>query len=124
MLNRLQTKFSTVSRIVDIVCAILVVSYVLFDVLDLDGSDFTKFNHTQNRASIQVYLPSELEFDFSSHKLEPLGFGAISLVASSTEDVQVKRAESPQYTLLGNARDHGYRPGLARNSLPEKSPDH
>jgi hypothetical protein len=124
MFRRRQSKFSRFWRIADVVCTILVLSYVLFDVLDLDGSDLAKFNHALPKASLQVYIPSELDLEFSSHKFEIVGLGVISLLALSTEVVRGKWVETSQFSLLRNARDHGYRPGLARNSLPDKSADH
>ena len=124
MFRRRPSKFSRFWRIADVLCAILVVSYVLFDVLDLDGSDFTKINHASPKASLQVYIPSELDLEFSSHKLEILGLGVIFLLVLSTEVLHGKWVGTSQFSLLRNARDHGYRPGLARNSLPDKSPEH
>ena len=124
MFRRRQSKFEALWRVADVACAVLVVFYVLFDVLDLDGSDLTRFNHTARSTSFQAYMSSELDLDFSSHKLESLNDDSIYFLIPSTAVGNGKWVETSQYSLLNNARDHGYRPGLARNSLPDKSPEH
>jgi len=109
-------------RATHVVCVLLVFSYILFDVLDLDGSNFPKLLIRVERAVIVAVVPSSTQLNYSSDESELCGdmsllFADISAVYSRPPWAEVLRS-SP----LIAARSHGYRVGLARNSLPDSSP--
>ena len=51
-----------------IFCSLMVISYILFNVLDLDGSNLCKFSGSAEKTSIVVVVPLETEI-FKSPKL-------------------------------------------------------
>jgi len=124
MFKRAQNKSSTLRRIADVVCSLLVVFYVLFDVLDLDGSDFSRVFNSAHQPKLDAVVSAETELDVSAKQFLPVSANASLLALDDSEFAQSRRSYKVQFSLLRNARDHGYRPGLARNSLSDKSPDH
>ena len=121
MFKRPQSKFSTLRRIADVACAALVVFYLLFDVLDVDGSNFAHILAPTHKIAFEL-TPAESEFDLSAKQLEVLNVGAFVLAAAFTACAQMRGADRAQFSPLRAARDHGSRLGLARNSLPDSSP--
>src|SRR5262245_8416205 len=116
MLSTLRPEtFSPFWRVVYIVSAHLVLSYILFDVLDLDGSNFLRFFPSH---SIVAVVPPEAElFDFSGqHSPWHSNF------FSSGDEASLQPAKSSALTLLSSARAHRYKVSLARNSLSDSSP--
>jgi hypothetical protein len=124
MFKRTQTKFSTLWRIADIVCALLVVFYILFDVLDIDGSDFAKVLISAHQSKLEALVPAEAELDFSAKQYVPVSAGASLLATDASQHAQLHSSDKVQFSLLRTARAHGYRQGLARNSPFDAPPDH
>jgi hypothetical protein len=124
MFKRTQTELTTLWRIADIVCVLLVVFYILFDVLDLDGSDFAKIFNPPHQSKIEAFVPTETELDVSAKQFVPVSASASLLASAADEYAQLRRSENVQFSLLRTARAHGFRLGLARNSLSDAAPDH
>ena len=113
---------SSISRPIYILSIFLVFCYVSFDVLDLDGSDFPKLFTSVQRTITAALLPSSTELNYSSESWELCGDKIFLPVDRSAEYGRQSWAELLRASLLGTARSHGYRVGLARNSLPDSSP--
>ena len=124
MFKKTQTKFSTLWRIADVVCALLVVFYVLFDVLDLDGSDFSKVFNAAHQTKLDAVVSTEAELDVSAEQFVPVHAKAYFLATNASEHTQLRSSDNVQFSLLSTARAHGYRQGLARNSPFNAPPDH
>ena len=109
-------------RVIYIACTVLISSYIFFDVLDLDGSDFGSRRYPV-KGDVPVVkgleeverssLPESLEAsqDISRHFIANRR-GLISF--RSMEEVRKSRRES--------TRDHGYRVALPRSSVPDPFP--
>jgi hypothetical protein len=113
---------SRVPRAIYVVSMLLVFSYIFFDVLDLDGSDLPRFFTPMQRTITVAVLPSSTELNYSSEHSELCGDISLLLADRSAECGRPSWAELLRASLLGTARSHGYRVGLARNSLPDSSP--
>ena len=113
---------SRVWRAIYVVSILLVFSYIFFDVLDLDGSDFPRLFTPVERAIAVAVVPSGTQLNYSSEQSELCG--AISLLFADrlAEYNRKPWAELLKASPLGTARSHGYRVGLARNSLPDSPP--
>ena len=110
-------------RALYILCALVILSYILFDVLDVDGSDFAKVFNSSHKSSIGVFIHAEAEFDFAAkHDAPRLGtlFVVGSLIVLCAERWISAAPSNP----LNRARAHGSLLAFARNSLPDSSPDH
>ena len=113
---------SLVCRTFDVCYALMVISYILFNLLDLDGSDLPKvFNPVQGTTIVAV-VPTEVRLDVPPEKFQRRGDGLLFFADGLGEYGRPRWAEIPKFSPLGEARAHGYRVGLARNSLPDSSP--
>jgi hypothetical protein len=109
-------------RVIYIACTVLISSYIFFDVLDLDGSNFGSRQYpVKGNVSLvkdleeveRSSLPKSLEAseDISHHFTTDRG----KLISfRSTEEVRKSRLES--------TRDHRYRVALPRSSVPDAFP--
>jgi hypothetical protein len=104
------------------VCILLVFAYVLFDVLDLDGSNFSRLLATVERAAIVAEVPDAVPLNYSPEKSESCGDTSLFFPDLSGSYARPCWAELLRASTLGTARSHGYRVGLARNSLPDSPP--
>ncbi len=112
---------SLVCRTLDVCCVLMVVSDILFNVLDLDRSDLPKvFNPVQVTIIVAV-VPTEARSD-SPEKFQRQGAGLFFFADGSREFGRPRWPEISKSPPLGQARTHGYRVGLPRNSLPDSSP--
>ena len=110
---------SRASRAIYLASALLVFFNILFDVLDLDGSDFLRLLVPTNKTITVAVVPSGAEIDYSFHHSE-LRDGIALLFADRSElNLRPPEAEVLISSALGRARFHKYRVGLARNSLPD-----
>jgi hypothetical protein len=115
--------FTAYGQALYIICALVVFSYILFDVLDIDGSDFAKFFNPSHKTLIGAFIPAEAEFDFAA-KRDFLSLGAVHAFAALVlESAPPRSAALPSSTLI-RTRAHGSLLAFARNSLPDSPPDH
>ena len=112
---------SIVSRPIYVLSILLVFFNILFDVLDLDGSNFLRLLAPVKRTVAVAVMPSETQINSFEHS--ELRDDIVLLFADrSGLNVQPSWAEALGPSPLGTARAHGYRVGLARNSLPDSFP--
>jgi hypothetical protein len=112
---------SRVSRAIYVLSILLVFFNILFDVLDLDGSNFLRLLAPVKRTVTVAVMPSDTQINSFEHSELRDGI-ALLFADRSRLDVGPPRAEVLSSSPLGTARSHGYRVGLARNSLPDSSP--
>ncbi len=106
-----------------IICALVIFSYILFDVLDVDGSDFAKFFNPSHKTLIGVFIPAEAEFDFAA-KRDSLSVSAVHAFAALVIEIPLPRIAALPLSALIRTRAHGSLLAFARNSLPDSIPDH
>ena len=109
-------RWSTLGRIAYIVCAVSIVFYVLFDVLDLDGSDFPTTRAAVDRTvvmvevpkvSIAVYVPERLDLWVNLSVLLPTG---------PDRSFEHKALDVLTLLPLNTPRSHRYRVALPRSA--------
>jgi hypothetical protein len=115
-------RLSRVSQIIHVFSILLVLSNILFDALDLDGSNFPRLLAPVKRIATVAVVPSETQISYSFERSELRDAFTLPVTDCSRLDVRPSRAEGLSSSALGTARYHGYRVGLARNSLPDSSP--
>jgi|RhiMetdeSRZDD1v2_1073273.scaffolds.fasta_scaffold878719_2 hypothetical protein len=113
---------SRVSRAIYVLSILLVFSYIFFDVLDLDGSDFPRLFTPVERTIIVAVVPSATQFNYSPEHSELRDDIDLLYVDRSGLYARPQWAKLLRASPLGPPRSHGYRVGLARNSLPDSSP--
>ncbi len=102
---------------------IIIFSYVFSDLLGLDGSNSPKVSQGERRTVVETSTAAEPDLDISQEQCVPWQIGADLFMVGCDEKAQQRGPGNVQVSLLYRVRDDGYRPGLARSSLPEKSPD-
>ena len=103
-------------RTIYVVCIAFVFSYIFFDVLDLDGSDFPRPRAPVERNVVVAEVPKEIKQAYLPDKTE-LWVDNLALVpAISGESVDVRLTRALTFSPLGSARTRGYRIALPRSS--------
>ena len=110
---------SKASRVIYLVSALLVFFNIIFDVLDLDGSNFLRLLAPTKKAITVAVVPSRTEIDYSFGHSELCDGIALLFADRSELNLRPPQAEVLISLALGRARFHKYRVGLARNSLPD-----
>lgn len=123
MLPGLQVVHSLgICRAIHVVCMMLVLSYILFNVLDLDGSNFPRLLIPVGRSVIVAEVPCDVEFVYSLDRAE-LWKNTSDLSADGSGAYgRLQRTEVPRSSPLDSGRTHGYRVGLPRDSIADLSP--
>jgi hypothetical protein len=110
---------SRVWRATYVVGTLLVFSYILFDVLDLDGSNIHSLPAPAKRTVIVAVVPSGAQLNHTSEHSKLRGDIPLLFADRSGLNILPLRTEVSSSSPLGTARSHRYRVGLARNSLPD-----
>src|SRR5262249_25086039 len=110
---------SKASRAIYLVSALLVFFNIIFDVLDLDGSNFLRLLAPTKKAITVAVVPSGTEIDYSFGHSELRGGIALLFSDRSELNLRPPHAEGQISSGLCSARFHKYRVGLARNFLPD-----
>ena len=103
------------------ICTLLVCSYIFFDVLDLDGSNFLRLLTSVERSIIVAETATSGDFLDSLGAVH--GDAIARQIPDHSEQCNIPRQKrSFNFSPVTSAREHRYRVSLARNSLPEASP--
>jgi hypothetical protein len=105
---------SKVWRIIYVACTLLVFSYILFDVLDLDGSDFPSARHPLERTVAITEVAKDTEHVYSLDRSQ--FWVDLLLLRISGEAVLVRLTRALIFSRLDSARSRSYRVALPRSS--------
>ena len=109
-------------RVIYIACTMLVSSYIFFEVLDLDGSDFPSQRYPVKGAFLRANDLKDVERVYLQKSVE--AWEDISQRFTNTQGkfISLDPAQEVRISGLESAREHGYRAALPRSSLPDGSP--
>ena len=110
---------STLSRVIYIICTVFILSYILFDVLDLDGSDFLTTRAPIERNVVMVEVPKVTVNVYLSDTPDIWVNLNILLPTELEKSLRHVALEQPSFILLNTPRAHGYRVALPRSSTPD-----
>src|SRR5262245_16777014 len=108
--------YSRFWRVIFIVCMPLVFSYILFDVLDLDGSDVPRPRAPVERNVVVAEVPKEIKQAYLSERTELWVDHSVVVPAMFDESVHVRLTRMLTFSPLESARTRGYRIALPRSS--------
>src|SRR5215467_14185174 len=111
--------YSRFWRAIYIVCMLLVFSYILFDVLDLDGSDFPRPRAPIERSVVVAEVPKEIKQTYLSEGTEFWVDHSVLVPAMSGGSVHVRLTRALTFSPLESVRTRGYRIALPRSSPPD-----
>ncbi len=112
---------SRLRRAAFVTCGLIVLSWAP-EVPAFDSPNFPVLLTPVERSVIVAELPSDIDLILSHEQAEALGDIALLSAAKLGNYIRLQRARRPESTLLDSVRSHGYRVGLARNSVPIPSP--
>src|ERR1043166_85978 len=102
-----------------VVCTLLVFSYILFEVLDLDGSSFPLKQYPLDRAAIVAEVAKDTARAYSVEKIQLRGYLSQLLPSLHCQAMRVRLARAVIFSPLNSVRLHGYRVALPRSSPPD-----
>jgi hypothetical protein len=106
-------------RVTYVICTTFIVFYILFDVLDLDGSDFPTTRAPVARSVIMVEVP-KVSVDVYLPVLTELWVGSTLLLAVGLgKSFQHKTLDVLRILPLNTPRAHRYRVALPRSSVSD-----
>ena len=105
-----------------IACTVLVSSYILFEVLDLDGSDFPSQRYPAKGAFLSANDLKDIERVYLPKPLNVWGDASNHFTGNPRELGSFYKTTEPRKSRLDSTRDHGYRVALPRSSIPDAFP--
>ena len=112
---------SLLGRIVSIVCVTLVLSYIFFEVLDLDGSNFRTHRDPVQITAIVQEVETDVTRSQLAHRAKPwieVSFFLLAKPVQSVHRFSTEESVLPIFYLLHHC---GYRTALPRSSIPDDS---
>ena len=100
-----------------------ILAFIAFNILDLDGSNLISLSKNFELSIFAGDVDVTFRIDPFPTTPELLNTARILVPSLSRNDALRRWVEISQSTLIRTARDHGYRVGLARHSLPNSLPD-
>jgi len=114
---------SSLQRAIYVACMLLVFSYILFDVLDLDGSNLPRLLTPVTRAVIVGETVAVIDLQDSRKPAAP--WGSVVLLFTDLFEKCSRLRRQTTASGLDSARSHGHRVGLPRDSVADPaSPYH
>jgi hypothetical protein len=107
---------STFWRAIYLICMVIVFSYIFFDVLDLDGSDFPLKRHPLERTAIVAEVAKDTDHAYSVGRPELRVDVSTLSQAFSGHTLSIRLARQSRFSPLDSARTRGYRIALPRSS--------
>jgi hypothetical protein len=110
---------STLERVTYIICTVFIVFYIIFDILDVDGSDFPTTRAPVQRTVVMIEVP---KFTANVHPadMNDVWVNVIALLLAEPEKTVRREAlEVPRPVALNTARVRGYRVALPRSSISD-----
>ena len=99
-------------------CMVFVLSYVFFDVLDLDGSNLSAFATRTDRAVIAAETPANAESPHRPARADLWNTVVTAPHAAALLD-HPRSIEPVPSSPFNSARAHGYHVGLPRDAVPD-----
>jgi hypothetical protein len=107
---------STFWRAIYLICTVIVFSYIFFDVLDLDGSDFPLKRQPLERTAIVAEVAKDTDHAYSVGRPELRVDVSTLSQAFSGHTLSIRLAGQSRFSPLDSARTRGYRIALPRSS--------
>jgi hypothetical protein len=105
-------------RIFYLLCAPFIFAFVAFNLLDLDGSDLSSFNHYGERYISLGEPETEFRIKPPTERIKYLD-GCFNLVVQRFRSLTGSRNRAPRTpSFLEKARSHLYRVSLPRDAVP------
>ena len=108
-------------RVIHVACAVAVCSFILFDVLDLDGSNFPLKPYPTQSAVLVATGVEDTDHVYRPNLTEPWSRIVTISLAEPFDLLSLRLARQFKYLTLDSARHRGYRTALPRSSTSDPS---
>ena len=112
-------KSSVLWRAISIACVTIVFSYIFFEVLDLDGSNFPLQRHPIESNAIVSEAETDVVRPYLTRLAEPWTGSSFSLLTKQVAPVHPLLIETPVPSAFNLTHRCGYRTALPRSSIPD-----
>ena len=113
-------KSSVLWRAISIACVTIVFSYIFFEVLDLDGSNFPLQRHPIESNAIVPEAELNVVRPYLTRLAEPWTGSSFSFLTKQVGPVHPRLIETPLPSAFNLTHRRGYRIALPRSSIPDK----
>ena len=110
---------SVLWRAISIVCVMMVFSYIFFDVLDIDGSNFPLRPYSVESNAIVSELETNIVRPYLTRLVEPWTGVSFSLLTEQLDWVHPRLTENLIASAFNILQHRGYRAALPRSSIPD-----
>jgi hypothetical protein len=112
-------KFSVLWRTISIICVMMVFSYILFEVLDLDGSNFPLQRYPVESNAIVPETETNTIRPYLIRLAEPRTEFSFSWLTKHVDWVHLRLIETLTVPGFTQVQRRGYRAPLPRSSIPD-----
>ena len=113
---------SVLWRAISIVCVIMVFSYIFFEVLDIDGSNFPSQRSPVESNAIVPEVETNIVRPYLTRLAEPWIGVVCSLLTQQVDRVHPRPIENLPAPAFNSLQRRGYRASLPRSSIPNDLP--
>jgi len=110
---------SVLWRAVSIACVMMAFSYIFFEVLDLDGSNFPLQRHPVESTAIVSEVETNIVRPYLTRLVEPWTEVSFFLPTRQVDWVHPRLTENLIASTLNILQHRGYRAALPRSSIPD-----
>jgi hypothetical protein len=105
-------------RTIHAIFMVFIIAYILFDVLDLDGSEWPSVTHPIEKSFVAAEPTIQVE---SAHRPDRSGLWdeIVAIENGLHAAVLPHTFQIPLFSQLDSARMHHYRVGLPRDAIPD-----
>ena len=106
-------------RAISIGCVVVAFSYIFFEVLDLDGSNFPLQRFPVENAAIVPEVETDIVRPYLTRWAVPWTEALCSLLAEQVDCVRPRLIENFKASALNSIQRRNYRVALPRSSVPD-----
>lgn len=122
VLRHIRPKESSIFlKLVYITCTVIVFSYIFFEVLDVDGSNFPLRQYPGKSSVVVANALKDIERSYLSGLVELCRDSVPPSMVVQTDSILLHRAGEPGPLVRDSSRYHGYRVALPRSSTSDPS---
>lgn len=115
-------KSSVLWRAISIACVMIVFSYIFFEVLDLDGSNFPLQHNTVESNAIVPEIETNVIRPYLTRVAEPWSEISFSVLTNQLDRVYPRLMKPRVASPFNFLERRGYRIALPRSSIPDDLP--
>ena len=111
--------YSILRRTISTLCVMMVFSYIFFEVLDLDGSNFPLQQYPIDSSAIVTKIETNIVRPYLTRLVEPWTEVSFPWLAKQVDWLHSRLIENLAPAQFNKLHHRGYRTSLPRSSIPD-----